>query len=480
MDDEPLAIPLDEIQIDEKLHFIEEPVEIMDREVKRLKQSCIPIFKVRWNSRRGPEFTWSVKIKCKRIDLPPNGKTVGSKWLFKKKIDMDGAVHTFKDLLVAKGFTQTYRVDYEETFSPVADIRAIRILIAIAAYYDYEIWQMDVKTAFLNGHLSEEVYMEQPEGFVNLKFPNRVCKLNHSIYELNKPLDQKRLRQNPMAVLMIGAGLEGSRGCPGSLVLGDKESRRVVISNSEDLISSLDLGNTLHLQNSDFNANTIISVKLTGTKNYRVWAATMKLAINTRNKTGFIDGSCVKSAYANNLFLGQNFSDNASEFLMGLNDVFQPIRSNLLSREILPDVKDAFAIVSREESHRGLTSSSFGSVTKPQVSSFVAKSNNWSNNGNKKADNNKRFGNSRNNRGPNLNLHCTNCKKVGHIVDRCFDIIGYPSGFVKNPGPKSTGPRTFNANSISSSNEKGASLSFTNEQMLKLMNLINDSPSGSV
>ncbi|GJT47135.1 retrotransposon protein, putative, ty1-copia subclass [Tanacetum coccineum] len=90
-------------------------------------------------------------------------KPVGSKWLFKKKTDMDGAVYIFKARLVAKGFTQTYGVDYEETFSPVADIRAIRILIAIAAYYDYEIWQMDVKTAFLNGHLSEEVYMEQPE-----------------------------------------------------------------------------------------------------------------------------------------------------------------------------------------------------------------------------------------------------------------------------------------------------------------------------
>ncbi|GKA08713.1 retrotransposon protein, putative, ty1-copia subclass [Tanacetum coccineum] len=86
---------------------------------------------------------------------------------------MDGAVHTFKARLVAKGFTQTYEVDYEETFSRVAEIRAIRILIAISACYDYKIWQMDVKTAFLNGHLSEEVYMQQPEGFVNPKYPNR-------------------------------------------------------------------------------------------------------------------------------------------------------------------------------------------------------------------------------------------------------------------------------------------------------------------
>nr|GEV05017.1 hypothetical protein [Tanacetum cinerariifolium] len=101
-----------------------------------------------------------------------NAMNVKIKWLFKKKNDMNGAVYVFKARLVAKGFTQTYRVDYEEIFSPVANIRAIRILIAIAAYYDYEIWKMDVKTAFLNGHLFEEVYMEQLEGFVNQKYPN--------------------------------------------------------------------------------------------------------------------------------------------------------------------------------------------------------------------------------------------------------------------------------------------------------------------
>ncbi|GJZ66087.1 putative retrotransposon protein [Tanacetum coccineum] len=95
-------------------------------------------------------------------------------WLFKKKTDMDGAVYVFKARLVAKGFTQTYGVDYEETFSPVADIRAIRILIAIAAYYDYEIWQMDVKTALLLWTTFEEVYMEQPEGFMNPKYPNHI------------------------------------------------------------------------------------------------------------------------------------------------------------------------------------------------------------------------------------------------------------------------------------------------------------------
>ncbi|GJW54700.1 retrotransposon protein, putative, ty1-copia subclass [Tanacetum coccineum] len=80
-----------------------------------------------------------------------------------------------------KGYTQLYGVDYEETFSPVADTRAIRILISIAAFYDYEIWQMDVKTAFLNGYLDEDIYMVQPEGFVNPSFPEKYRKLQRSI-----------------------------------------------------------------------------------------------------------------------------------------------------------------------------------------------------------------------------------------------------------------------------------------------------------
>ena len=96
------------------------------------------------------------------IDPPEGLKTIGYKWAFKKKTDMDGNVHTFKARLVAKGFKQTHDIDYNEIFSPVAMLKSIQILLAIAAYYDYEIWQMDVKTAFLNGNLIEDVYMTQP------------------------------------------------------------------------------------------------------------------------------------------------------------------------------------------------------------------------------------------------------------------------------------------------------------------------------
>ncbi|GJV43322.1 retrotransposon protein, putative, ty1-copia subclass [Tanacetum coccineum] len=106
------------------------------------------------------------------VDLPPNGKTIGSKWLFKKKTDMDGVVHTYKARLVVKGYTKTPGIDYEETFSPAADIRAIRILIAIVAFYDYEIWQMNVKNAFLNGYLSKEQASRQ----CNKRFDDEIKK----------------------------------------------------------------------------------------------------------------------------------------------------------------------------------------------------------------------------------------------------------------------------------------------------------------
>ncbi|GJX20537.1 retrotransposon protein, putative, ty1-copia subclass [Tanacetum coccineum] len=116
------------------------------------------------------------------VDLPSNGRHVRCEWLFKKKTNMDGNVYTFKTRLMAKDFTQTYVVDYGNTFSLVADIRALRILLAITVFYDYEIWQMDIKSTFLNSYLSEDVYMVQPEGFVDPKHHNKVCKLQRSIY----------------------------------------------------------------------------------------------------------------------------------------------------------------------------------------------------------------------------------------------------------------------------------------------------------
>ncbi|KAK8600391.1 hypothetical protein V6N12_050245 [Hibiscus sabdariffa] len=128
---------------------------------------------------------------------PPEGiKPIGCKWVFKKKTDMDGNVQTYKGRLVAKGFRQIHGIDYDETFSPVAMFKSIRILLAIAAFHDYEIWQMDVKTAFLNGKLEEDVYMTQPEGFVAPENAGKVFKLQRSIYGLKQASRSWNLRFN--------------------------------------------------------------------------------------------------------------------------------------------------------------------------------------------------------------------------------------------------------------------------------------------
>ena len=118
---------------------------------------------------------------------PPEGiKLIGCKWIFKRKTDADGNITIHKARLVAKGFGQIQRVDYDETFLPVVMLRSVRIMLAIAAYFDYEIWQMYVKTAFLNGNLNEDVYIIQPEGFVNPKDARKLCKLQKAIYGLKQ------------------------------------------------------------------------------------------------------------------------------------------------------------------------------------------------------------------------------------------------------------------------------------------------------
>ena len=95
-------------------------------------------------------------------------------------------VETYKARLVAKGYSKKSGFDYEETFSPMAMIKSIRILLSIAAYYDYEIWKMDVKTAFLNGYLEENIYMMQPDGFITEGQEHMVCKLHKFIYGLKQ------------------------------------------------------------------------------------------------------------------------------------------------------------------------------------------------------------------------------------------------------------------------------------------------------
>ncbi|GJS07725.1 ribonuclease H-like domain-containing protein [Tanacetum coccineum] len=131
------------------------------------------------------------------------------------------------------------------------------------------------------------------------------------------------------------------------------------------------------------------------------------------------------------------------QFLMGLDESYLAIRSNILTRETLPLVKAAFSIISGEESHRNVTSVR---ATKPAAIAFSAKNfdnkrrPNNNSNFNKGSDSNSNS----NNRGPNPNLKCANCNKIGHTIDRCFELVGYPAGYVKRNFNSSTRPVSSN------------------------------------
>nr|CAD40731.2 OSJNBa0072D21.17 [Oryza sativa Japonica Group]CAE05285.2 OSJNBa0084N21.3 [Oryza sativa Japonica Group] len=114
---------------------------------------------------------------------PPSGHNIiGTKWVFKNKQNEDGLIVRNKARLVAQGFTQVEGLDFDETFVPVARIEAIRLLLAFATSKGFKLYQMDVKSAFLNGFIQEEVYVKQPPGFENPDFPNHVFKLSKALY----------------------------------------------------------------------------------------------------------------------------------------------------------------------------------------------------------------------------------------------------------------------------------------------------------
>ncbi|GKA84189.1 putative RNA-directed DNA polymerase [Tanacetum coccineum] len=307
-------------------------------------------------------------------------------------------------------------------------------------------------------------------------------------------------------------------------------------SNSEELkLSDYD---PLYLHANDSNGNPIISFKLEGIENYKVWSATLKLALHTKNKLGFINGKCerptddyvlrqeqwdrcnsvvlswILGCVTQKLYLGQIYFTNAKvvwdelaetysktdgsviynmhykiqtftqseklkshnqfirlmQFLMDLDDVFSNVRSNILITEPLPDVKYAFATLSRDESYK---INSIHSVVNKigSTNAFVSKSNNdWSANRPNQINQNKRFS-----RGPNLNLVCKNCNMVGHTIDRCFELIGYPVGLKKNPKGNNTKANVNNVTTCGSSN----SHILTSDGYQKLMGLLRSSGSNT-
>ena len=140
-----------------------------------------------WKEAMDAEYSSLMENETWDLVPPPEGvNVVGSRWVFKIKRDEEGEIDRHKARLVAQGYSQTQGVDYQEVFSPVARQASLRSLLALANAHNLEVHQMDVKTAFLNGEIDCDIYMKQPEGFVDPNKPDYVCKLNKSIYGLKQ------------------------------------------------------------------------------------------------------------------------------------------------------------------------------------------------------------------------------------------------------------------------------------------------------
>ena len=122
----------------------------------------------------------------KLVPAPKNISIIGTKWVFRNKMDENGIVTRNKARLVAKGYSEEKGIDYDKTFAPVARLETIRIFLAFVVHSNFKVYQMDVKSAFLNGELEEEVYVQQPPSFEDPEFPDFVYKLLKALYELQQ------------------------------------------------------------------------------------------------------------------------------------------------------------------------------------------------------------------------------------------------------------------------------------------------------
>ena len=130
------------------------------------------------------QFVWNDVWEL--VPRPKGVNVIGTKWIFKNKSDEHGTVTRNKSGLITQGYTQVEGVDFDETFALAAILESIRILLAIASHLNFKLYQMDVKNAFLNGMLQEEVYVEQPKGFVDPHRPDNVYKLKRALYGLKQ------------------------------------------------------------------------------------------------------------------------------------------------------------------------------------------------------------------------------------------------------------------------------------------------------
>ncbi|KAG7572491.1 Ribonuclease H-like superfamily [Arabidopsis suecica] len=168
-------------------------------------------------------------------ELPKGKKAVTSKWVFTIKYKSNGDIERYKARLVARGFTQTYGEDYRDTFAPVAKLHTVRVVLSLATNLEWELWQMDVKNAFLQGELEEEVYMKPPPGLEDHNAPGKVFKLKKAIYGLKQ---SPRAWYHKLSTTLLDRGFKKSEADNTLFTLPSKEGIVVILVYVDDIIIS--------------------------------------------------------------------------------------------------------------------------------------------------------------------------------------------------------------------------------------------------
>lgn len=120
------------------------------------------------------------------VPRPSTSNIVGSKWVYRTKYNSDGTIQRLKARLVAQGFNQLPGIDYTHTFGPVVKAASVRIVLSLVVMHKWPLHQLDVNNAFLNGQLTDTVFMEQPPGFADPRFPHHVCRLKKALYGIKQ------------------------------------------------------------------------------------------------------------------------------------------------------------------------------------------------------------------------------------------------------------------------------------------------------
>ena len=191
--------------------------------------------------------TWSL------VPFYPSMNVVGSRWVYRIKRRVNGIIERYKARLIARGFTQQEGIDYSETFSPVIKQATVRLFFSIAFSRNWKIHQLDIHNAFLNGVLTEEVYMKQPLGFVDSSLPSHVCRLHESLYGLKQAL---RAWYTRLSDFLLSIGFQASKVDTSLFILSDGTNIFYLLMYVDDILltgsNSAMLHHLIQLLSSEF------------------------------------------------------------------------------------------------------------------------------------------------------------------------------------------------------------------------------------